>query len=83
MQGIPTGGMEAAFSTETVEDLRASLPDNWYEGTPALVERIAEDEGLLSTYRIGRSGDTRLLDVRSNEAGEVTGFSIEADPDNR
>ena len=83
IQGIPTAGMEAAFSAETVEDLKASLPDNWYEGTPALVERITEDEGLLSTYRIGRSGDTRLLDVRSNEAGEVTSFSIEADPDNR
>ncbi len=83
MQGKPTVGVITAFSTDAIEDLRASLPDNWDEGMPALVERVAEEEGLLSTYRIGRAGNARLLDVLSNKTGEVTAFSINADPDNR
>ncbi len=83
MRGSPTVGVMTAFSTNAIEDLRASLPDDWDECMPALLERVSDEEGLLSTYRIGRAGNARLLDVLSNKDSEVTAFSIKADPDNR
>jgi CubicO group peptidase (beta-lactamase class C family) len=77
------GTQTETFSAEQVRDLQSSLPVQWGENFPVLIERTVEKEGLISVYKIGNVNDTRLLRVLSLEDEGVASFSILADPDNR
>lgn len=82
-EGKPAGVSSGFLSGLDVEDLRQSLPDEWSENRPELIARATAGADTLSTYKIGKSNNKRLFEVRNNSAGEIMSFGVSHDPDNR
>lgn len=62
---------QATFSKAKITDLKRFLPEEWARHAPTLIDRAVDGEKTDSTYRIGGAGNSRLLHVGSNAAGEV------------
>ena len=64
-------------------DMKASLPGKW-ESEPILLIRRTEANGLVtSTFRLGSTGDTRVVTVSTDASLKIHAFGSGADPDNR
>jgi CubicO group peptidase (beta-lactamase class C family) len=64
-------------------EMKANLPGKW-EGEPILLVRRTEADGLVtSSFRVGSTGDTRVVTVSTDASGKFHSFRVGADPDNR
>ena len=64
-------------------DIKASLPGTWERGSMVLIRRAEADGLVTSDYRVGSTGDTRVVTVSTDASGKIHAFSVGADPDNR
>jgi hypothetical protein len=75
----PTAGYEASL----LADLKSGLPADWEHDPFQLVERMENRGVVVSSYRVGKVGDFRLIMIGTNAAGKIEGIAVFSDPDNR
>ena len=64
-------------------DMTARLPAMWRDEPMVLVRRAESDGLTTSSYRLGRAGDSRLVNIRTDASGKFYALTVSADPGNR
>ena len=72
-----------SFAVTDAADMRSELPAHWQSGPMVLIKRKDSAGMLTSVFRVGPSGDTRVIGVQTDASGKLGAFVVHADLDNR